>query len=110
MQSGSLRHRIDIQAQTQGQDSSGFPTASWATVATVWGQISALRGTERVLAAQVQAAASHRVTLRFYAGLTTKHRLQYSGRTFNITFVNNVDERGISQEVDVLEIIGKVAE
>lgn len=90
---GELTHRLDIQAQdppTRGTD--GGITDNWFTVNTRWGKIQPMRADEQIRADRPEAIATHRITLRFYAGLTPRHRLKSGARVFSILSVVNVDE------------------
>jgi SPP1 family predicted phage head-tail adaptor len=94
MHSGSLRHRISIQAKTETRDARGGIIETWATVATRWGSIEPLSARELMQAQQVDAQVSHRVILRHYETLTHEHRLEKAGRIFHISAVTNPLERG----------------
>jgi SPP1 family predicted phage head-tail adaptor len=111
MFAGPMRNQIQLQVNTPGQDSSGSQVMTWTTVATVWAQVWAVSGQERMIAAQVQASLTHRVRIRYYAGLTTAYRVVMSdGRTFNILFINNTMERNREMILDCLELPGQAAE
>jgi SPP1 family predicted phage head-tail adaptor len=110
MNINELRHRIDIQSHVVSQSPAGFRSDAWTTVQTVWGKIQPKGGNERMLAKQVQAESTHTITIRYFAGLTTYNRLQYDGRTFNITNINNLEERNFVQVLDCFELAEKAAE
>lgn len=90
---GRMRERVIIQTKVFADDGMGGGAASWEDVATVWGQVSPLRGMEALHALQMQAAVSHRVTIRYLAGVTAAMRVLWGERTFNIRSVINSDER-----------------
>lgn len=103
MQTGKLRHRIAIQSATETQDAHGGPVRTWSTVATHWGSIEPLQMREIFTAQQVEAQLSHRITLRYYSGLTSAHRLLFGARVFNIHSVRDLDERNRTHEVLAME-------
>ena len=103
MRSGSLRHPVTLQAPLETPDGLMGRTETWTDEGTVWAEIWALRGDERIEAAKVEAVVTHRIRIRYWAGLTTKHRIVFNGRTFNVRFVNNVNERSIEMILDVEE-------
>lgn len=76
----------------------GGPVDSWATAATRWGSIEPKDGSGReyLQGQKMDADATHIVRLRYYSGLTVRHRLQntraLTTRTFNIVQVINADE------------------
>lgn len=102
---GRLRHRITIQSATEAQDAHGGTTRTWADVATVWGSIEPLRGREFMNAQQLQSEVTHRVQLRYYAGVTTAYRLRFGTRLFNIVSVLNPSERNIELEIMAVESV-----
>ncbi len=93
MQAGKLRHPLTIQARSTTRDSLGQELETWATVSTVWGSVVPLTGRELVQAQALHSETTHKVTVRFFDGLTTSHRMQHNGRTLQILSVLNTDER-----------------
>jgi head-tail adaptor len=63
------------------------------------------RDLERIAAGTVLSTATHIVEGRFHAGVTTKTRMVYGGRTFSITGVANVEERGIEMQLVAVEVV-----
>ena len=104
-QPGELRHRVEIQAGTETQNEFGEPVVVWATAATVWAAVEPLSGRERTEAVQVQADATIRVTMRYYPGLTTKHRLIHKSRQLNIAYIINHEERNVWHELGCTEVV-----
>ena len=94
MRLGPLRHRITIQARAAGMDDFGQESETWATVATVWASVEPLSGRELLSAQQIQSDTSHRVRMRYRAGITTSHRVLFNLRPFNIRSVINRQELG----------------
>ena len=90
---GRLRHRVLLQAPAGAADGGGGTVAAWSDVATVWAAIAPLTGRERVQAEQVAARASHRVTIRWRAGVTAAMRLSMGARAFAIRAVLDPDGR-----------------
>ncbi|CAB4121505.1 gp16_SPP1, putative phage head-tail adaptor [uncultured Caudovirales phage] len=93
MQSGLLRKRLTIQQRSQSQDSYGQPLTVWADVATVWGEISPMSGSEMLSAQAVQSSLSHSVTIRYHSGVNPKMRIKYGIRLFDIQNVIDENER-----------------
>lgn len=90
---GPMRHRLEIQTASASPNAYGEPILTWSTVATRWGSIDPLAGRELWQARQVSPDVSHKVTLRYYAGLTPKCRLVFGSRTFEVESVLTIDER-----------------
>ena len=100
---GKLRHRLELQSAADSTDSYGQPTRTWATYATVWGSVEPVTASEAPLADQLQGAITHSVTLRFTSDLEVGHRIKFGSRYLNVRGVRNVEERGISLQVDAEE-------
>lgn len=98
MNSGKLRHRVQIQYdENHGVvDSQGGPqAASWVTLGTRWANVLPLTSRERFTARQVQSDVTHKVEMHYDPTLATKpvYRLLYKSRALEIDSVVNVDER-----------------
>lgn len=99
MRAGRLRHRVALQRATETANSFNEPVVSWSTLATVWGAVEPISGKEFFAAQQVQSSVSHRITVRYYAGLTTKDRVLWTDpstsgqRIFDINAILDRDER-----------------
>lgn len=90
---GKLRHRVTLQELVKTDDGYGGIVETWQDVATVWAAIEPLRGNERYTAQQVQSELSHKVTIRYRAGIKPQMRILYGNRVFDIEAVIDVDER-----------------
>lgn len=90
---GKLRHRITLQELVKTDDGYGGIVETWQDVATVWAAIEPLKGTERYQAQQVQSELTHKVTIRYRAGIKPQMRILYGNRVFDIEAVIDVDER-----------------
>ncbi len=95
MQSGKLRHRITLQARSGAVDDLGQPLDDWADVLTTWATVQPVSGREFQEGAQVEAEVTHKVWLRWRAGvaLTPEMRVVYDGRVLDILSAVNVEER-----------------
>jgi SPP1 family predicted phage head-tail adaptor len=91
---GELRHSITIEQITPTQGQSGGFVNAWSTwAAGVRAKIEPLGGSEMLGGASFHPEATHRVTMRYRAGLTADMRISYNGRYFDILNINNVLER-----------------
>lgn len=114
--SSQLRHRLTLQQEMQSPDGAGGTVKSWQDVADVWAEIIPLTGAsltlsrssgkEEMVGAQTQAELSHRVRLRYRAGVTAAMRLAFESRLFNIRYVANVNEHDEMLELLVQEGVG----
>jgi SPP1 family predicted phage head-tail adaptor len=100
VRAGQLRNRIEIQAVTQTQDANtGAVTDTWTTVATRWGSITPLEGSEAQVAAAQEGKQRHLVGMRFYAGLTTKHRLKFGSMILNVDAITVAKQLDVEMEI-----------
>jgi SPP1 family predicted phage head-tail adaptor len=91
---GKLRHEIDIVIPTNAQDASGGTDISDNVVfATVWASIEALTGRDQLAVGEFVSTTSHKITIRYLAGVTAKMQVWFAGRQFQIACVLNPDER-----------------
>lgn len=99
MRAGRLRHRVAIQRRTGAESGFGEPTDTWTDLATVSAGVEPISGREYFAAQQVQSEVTHRVTIRYLAGVTPKDRIVWTdpatgvARYFDIRSVLDKDER-----------------
>ena len=95
VKTGDLRHALAVQLPVSNTllDKHGQPSPDWETVtARVMAKIETLGGEELEVARKTYAQATHRVTIRFCNGLTTRHRLvARNGSILNIGHIDNVE-------------------
>lgn len=91
IRAGELNRRIALQSVTRTADEGGGATSAWATFATVWAKVEPLDGRERYEAQQVESAVNHRVTIRYRADVTARHRVLYGSRALAIRAVLSPD-------------------
>jgi SPP1 family predicted phage head-tail adaptor len=102
---GKLRRRIQIQANTVTQSDLGQPVDSFATVATRWASIVPASGQAFAATDQVRNDTTHKVILRYYPGLTPRHRIVYGSRVFNILSVLDEEEMHVQHTLLVQEVL-----
>jgi SPP1 family predicted phage head-tail adaptor len=89
-----LRHRVEIQRRVESLDEYGQDTEAWLPVATVWAAVESLRGRELEATATRLAEASHKIRIRYRAGIQPTMRLVgQDGRIFDIQAVIDPDDR-----------------
>lgn len=92
-----LRQRLTLQQEVKTADGAGGYARSWQDIADLWAEISPLNyragiGSEKLAAGQIQSEISHKVTLRYRAGISASMRLVFENRAFNIRSVRNINE------------------
>ncbi len=90
---GGLRARLVLEGPVETPDTAGGVIRSWAVLSTLWGDVTTLNAQQRLEAEQIGQTVTHRVTLRFLAGLTTKQRLRRGAQIFLIRGVQDPDDR-----------------
>jgi SPP1 family predicted phage head-tail adaptor len=105
MNPGELRHRITLQKLENVQDSFGQPVEQWNDVATIWASVKPLVGREFFAAETVNSEVTHKVRIRFRAGITPDMRIKFGTRIFQITAVINYQERNVELQLMCKEFI-----
>jgi len=103
---GALRHRLEIQEPLTAAASDGGIAHTWTTVDTVSGSIEPLAGRELLQAQAVDARVTHRITIRYYEGITPDHRIVARSRTFAIHSIVNAGERDAEFQILAEERVG----
>ena len=100
MQTGTLRHRVDIQQRTGTLDTFGQAVQTWATLFTCWASIEDISGKELFASMAINSEISTHIYIRYRAGLTAAHRVLYQGAVYNIQAV--VDATGRKRELHLM--------
>jgi SPP1 family predicted phage head-tail adaptor len=109
MQAGPLRHRVQIQARSATRGTHGGTVETWTPQATRWAAVEPLQGRDLLAAAQIDPRLTHRVAMRYYAGLTPTrgetggHRIVWGERVFTIMQARNIQERDRMTEALCIE-------
>lgn len=93
---GKMNKRISIEQLTAGspaQDTFGEPDQTWSEFAEVWAAIEPIQGREFWAQQQVQSEITHRVRIRYLAGVLPDMRIVYSTRIFSIKHIIDPKER-----------------
>ena len=109
MRTGQKRHRITLQTPSVTRDSHGAAVKSWADRATLWANVEPLTGKETADAAGVEAMATHRLTMRYFNGITPDWRVIFTTRVLSIESVIDVGERKRETQLMCLEEVGETA-
>lgn len=88
---GALRRRLVLEAPVATPDGLGGATQSYTAVAAFWAQVEWLSGSERWRAGRPEQFATHRVILRWRAGVDAGQRLRDGGRIYEIRTVGDLD-------------------
>lgn len=94
MRAGKLRNPVTIQQPVETPNSYGEPETTWILFAQAWASIEPLQGREYLASAGIRSEVTTRIRMRYVEGVTTKMRVLFGDRQFDISAVINVDERG----------------
>ncbi len=93
MRAGKLRHWITIQTRTDTMDSYGEPIPAWTIFDQVWASIEPITGREYFASKETRSQSTHRIRIRYRSGITTKMRISWDSRLFDIESILNTEER-----------------
>lgn len=94
MLAGRLPHRVIIEERVAVPTGSGGTTDVWEPRVTVNAEVTPLSARDMAFYSQSGAVVSHRVRLRYRAGITNvTHRLVYRGRVLEIATIRDIGER-----------------
>lgn len=91
MKIGRLTQRVALQSPTSTPDAMNECVTTYATVATVWAEVSPLTGREFEAAQATNSEVELKVIIRYYAGLTSRWRLVHGAKTYEILAVLNLN-------------------
>ena len=98
IQAGQLNKLVTIEQQDPDPDR--YQEYTPATNGKVWASIEALTGREKYEAQAIEPKATFRIRMWLWPGLTSKHRIVYDGRIFELVSPPiDVDERGVEHEL-----------
>jgi SPP1 family predicted phage head-tail adaptor len=84
VKSCKLRHVVIVQERTETRQPDGSYAPTWSTFATLRAAVEPLRGQEYFAAHQLQASTNVRIRVRYVSGVTTKMRVLFESRYFEI--------------------------
>jgi len=91
-----LRHKITIQQKSSSQDSYGADDGTWSALFTRRASIQPVSGREYYTAKQTESENNVTFLIRhdnISETITTKHRISWNSRIFDIESIINVMER-----------------
>lgn len=88
---GSMRRRLVLEAPVETADGLGGTKQSFKRVAALWAQLEWLAGTERWREGRPEQFGSHRITLRWRAGIDAGQRFRDGDRIYAIRALGDPD-------------------
>jgi SPP1 family predicted phage head-tail adaptor len=105
MNAGELRQRITLERPTITRDTSGAEIQTWGTFATVWASKKHKTSREFYAAQKVNAEITDLFTIRYRAGVTTRMRVSFDGKDYDILGADDPDGRRRELQVLCREVI-----
>lgn len=96
---GELDNRVDIQKFVRAKGADGATTKTYRTIVQVWASIESIKGKEIATHQQTDARATHMIIIRFLDFLTPEHRIKHKNDTYEITFIDNVENRDFEYKI-----------
>lgn len=97
LDAGSLQYRIYIQRPIKSDDPiTNQANTTFEDERKVWAAINPASAIEVLRAKQVNKDVTHTFRIRYFAGLTTAHRIRWGTRFYNIT--GNIDPTSKHEE------------
>lgn len=88
-----LDKRITIEDLSLVANDSGGQVETWSTFATVWASLKPKLVKEVNFAQRIEPRVDHEIVIRYRSGLTTKMRVKFGSRYFEIKAIVNEEER-----------------
>lgn len=101
MQPGELRERVTVQIASGATNSLGETVLTWGNSTAVWASVQGVSARESLAAGQQEISITHRVRLRYLAGLTQNMRFAWRNRTLDIVSLLEHDNRSVHEAICV---------
>ena len=102
---GKYNRRIQIYQVTKGKDAAGFPADVEALVLTVYAEVKTTKGFTLIVNNTDYEKALTRFTIRYPKTVITYDMIiKYRGKTYEIQYINNVDEANEELELQAKEV------
>lgn len=89
MAAGKLRHRLVFEQATITRDAMNESVKTWATFATLWGNVQPLRGREFFAAQAANSEVTAKIETRYKAGILATMRIRHGSRIYEIEGMEN---------------------
>lgn len=92
--SGEFKHPIIIQRNINGVDEDNIPCETWNDLLSTRAKIKNISGYETIIAQADTSVIKKRFYIRYKKGLdlTTKDRILYNNKYYNITYVSDIED------------------
>ena len=102
---GKYNRKIKIVSETITKDSSGFPVKSQTVVLEPWAEVKTTKGFTLIINNTDFEKAFTNFTIRYPLTTITRDMLiLYKGKTYEIQYLNNINEENIELEIQAKEV------
>lgn len=104
MQIGRRNRKVTIQHLISGQDDIGQPVQTWSDLATVWGNVRMLTGSEAIKGGAETSTTKASIRIRRRTDVTAAMRVVLGSTTYQIKAVlpNEEDRRDVDLVCEVI--------
>lgn len=105
MNFSKMDKRIEFVYKGPDTDEDGYSIKNnWISFRKCWASIKGLRGKTFYTAAQTQSENNKVFNCRYFKGLTENMKIKYNGNLYDITSINDLDEKHIEYEIHAKEV------
>lgn len=102
---GRLPHRVTFLVPQAGKDETGGPLPLTEGAST-WASVDFVSGKNQYGGQTWVAEATHRITMRYRAGVFGNWQVQFQGTNFKILYIDNVQQAGVRLDLYCVVIDG----
>lgn len=95
---------VEFGTEGTGVDDDGYPVEGFTLFKKSWVSVRGLRGKEFYSASAVQSQDDKIFNCRYFEGLTQDMFIKFQGKLYNITSINNLNEKNVEYEIHAREI------
>ncbi len=104
MRVGNLRHIVEILEPVPTANAFGEEVVTWGLYAKAFAEVKPLKAAEFFSARGTEHQLTHRIIMRYIAGVEPDMRVRHDGRDFEIFGVRDYMERKTTMEILCKEI------
>lgn len=104
MKIGEFKHRITIKRLITEVNENGFEVETYETYKTLWAKVTNLHGKEYFEAAAIQKEKTVKFIFRAIKGIDETMKIDFGGKLYDITFIDNIKYENKYMEVKALEV------
>ena len=104
MAAGALRNLVQIREYSPLRTSTGAEAKTWKLYTSAWAEVKPVKAEEYFSEMSLQHKVTHRIIMRYAAGIRPDMQIVFSGRIFHIVGIRDFFERHKYLEIMAEEI------